>query len=117
MQKSLDDILRHDPIHGHFAGPTGFGPIKLQEHHASTEALALDHAVPASITLVWDRARNVLLYSWYCNELVSVVPAQAFMTQELALRQYLGPRADGCNGLQCLIERAVKDGIVIDTFH
>ena len=117
MLKPLDDILLPDPIHAHFAGSSGFGPVTLQEHHASIEALALDDAVPVDIATVWDRALNVFLYSWYCYKLVSVAPAQALMTLELALRRRLGPRADGSNGLQCLIERAVKDSIIIDTFR
>ena len=78
---------------------------------------AAEPTVPADIATVWDRGRNVFLYSWYSYGLVSVAPAQGFMTLELALRQRLGPRADGCNGLQCLIERAVKDRLLIDRFE
>lgn len=41
MFKNLSDILTPAPQHKHFAGPDGDGPITLEHHHASIEAIRL----------------------------------------------------------------------------
>lgn len=117
MLKSLLEITVPDTRWQHFGCRDGFRPLTLEAHYADIEAMALAGSAPSDVIVVWDRARNTYLLSWYCYDLVSVAVPQALMALEFAGRSRLGQNAKGCRGLRGIIERLVSHGVLKERFR
>lgn len=87
--------------------------VDIAEHHRAIATVDLANEVPPEVRAAFDRARNVLLYSYFDYDLLVVGEAQAFAAVELALRQRLaGHPVKGKESLRNLIDRARKLGFL-----
>ncbi|MBD3772300.1 MAG: hypothetical protein IE921_01810 [Rhodobacteraceae bacterium] len=114
MLKSVDQVLKPDPLVASTCGRDGSAPLTVEEHHHAVAQITLSNAVPAVAGEAFDRARNAFLYAWFSYDLGALAEAQAIFSVELALRQRLGERAHPKDTISNLLEKAVKDGLVID---
>jgi hypothetical protein len=78
------------------------------------EVIRLGTNVPAAVTNGFDRARNAFVYAYYVYEFLMLAELQALATVEMALRLKLGPRAHHKDTLPNLVQKAVKDGLLLD---
>lgn len=115
MLKSVDQVLKPDPLVASSGGRDGNSPLTVEEHHHAVAQIALSERVPSVASEAFDRARNAFLYAWFSYDLGALAEAQAIFSVELALRQRLGERAHPKDTISNLLEKAVKDGLVIDT--
>ncbi len=60
------------------ASGVGLNPITIEDHHHRVGIIAIDVSVPLDVRVMFDRARNVFLYAWYCYDLLVVSEMQAF---------------------------------------
>jgi len=110
MFKSRSEICTVAPQHQYFGSANGFGPITLDEHHASVEVLRLSDRAPSDVVIAFDLARNAFLYSWFSYDLLMVSAPQALSTLEMALRhRLLATRAKPVN-LATMIDMARTAG-------
>jgi hypothetical protein len=114
MLKFVDQILNPDPLVASSRGRDGRSPLTVEEHHHAVAQIALSERVPAVAREAFDRARNAFLYAWFSYDLGALAEAQAIFSVELALRQRLGERAHPKDTISNLLEKAVKDHLVID---
>ncbi len=108
--KPLAEILQADP---RFASDMMLSegewrPVRFEDHYALVQATELHRGIPDEVQETFDRARNVVLFAWFCYGLLVVAEMQAFSALELGLKLRL--RADGWNkksrGLVYLIAEA-----------
>lgn len=64
----------------------------LAAHHAEIDAIRLSAAVPESIAIQFETARNLYLYAWHVYRFYMVAETQALTTLELGLRTCLPER-------------------------
>src|SRR3546814_14642930 len=93
MLKSVDQVLKPDPLVASTCGRDGRAPLTVEEHHYAVAQITLSNSVPAVAGEAFDRARNAFLYAWFSYDLGALAEAQAIFSVELALRQRLGERA------------------------
>jgi hypothetical protein len=88
MFKLKDEILLPDRRFAllHNASGSGLSPITIEDHHHRVGAISIDLAAPLDVRVLFDRARNVFLYAWYCHELLVLSEMQAFGALEQALK-------------------------------
>lgn len=113
--KTCDQILEADPRFTDLRvlNSAGLRRLSLADHHAAIATISLKGAAPQPIQDAFDRARNILLYSWFDYDLLVVGENQAFSAFEFALKLRLeltGSFARG--GLGNRIDRARKVGIL-----
>lgn len=113
MLKSVDQVLKPDPLVASTCGRDGRSPLTVEEHHHAVAQITLSSSVPAVAGKAFDRARNAFLYAWFSYDLGALAEAQAIFSVELALRQRLGERAHPMDTISNLLEKAAKDGLVI----
>lgn len=100
-------------------------PATLTERHAALSELTLCDAVPDELTVQFDTARNLLLYSWHVYRFIPVAELQAYRTVEMALRLRfaIGPATESKRHKQKrkqppklseLLNRAVSEGLLRD---
>ena len=114
MFKLKDEILVPDRRFAllHNARDSGLSPITIADHHNRVGAISIDSAAPLDVRVLFDRARNVFLYAWYCYDLLVVSEMQAFGALELALKlRLLGP-SEVISGLGSLLQKARQDGLL-----
>lgn len=75
-----------DPRTGMFAGQV---PLSLAAHHADIARVQLSPAVPESIAIQFETARNLYLYAWHVYRFYMVAATQALTTLEFGLRERL----------------------------
>ena len=114
MFKLKDEILVPDRRFAvlHNASGSGLSSMTIEDHHHRVGTIAVDVAVPLDVRVLFDRARNVFLYAWYCYELLVVSEMQAFGALELALKlRLLGP-SEVISGLGSLLQQARQDRLL-----
>src|SRR3546814_1818172 len=94
MLKSVDQVLKPDPLVASTCGRDGRAPLTVEEHHYEVAQITLSNFVPAVAGEAFDRARNAFLYARFLYDLGALAEAQAIFSVELALRQRLGERAN-----------------------
>ena len=114
MFKSVDQVLKPDPLVASTCGRDGRSPLTVEEHHHAVAQITLSDRVPEAARDTFDRARNAFLYAWFSYDLGALAEAQAIFSIELALRERLGCRAHPKDTISNLLEKAVKDNLVID---
>jgi len=92
----------------------GTRPLTIDDRHAVLAELSLSDAVPDEVTIQFDTARNLLLYSWHAYRFIPVAELQAYRTVEMALRVRFGLGPDARPGMSKLLRRAVRDGLLKD---
>ena len=114
MFKLKDEILVPDRrfVLLHNASGSGLSSITIEDHHHRIGAISIDLAAPLDVRVLFDRARNVFLYAWYCYELLIVSEMQAFGPLELALKLRLLGSSEAISGLSSLLQQARQDGLL-----
>ena len=108
--KPLAEVLQADPRFARDMMLSGgeWRPVRFEDYYALVQSMELPRNVPDDIHEVFDRARNILLFAWYCYEILIVAEMQAFSALEISLKFRL--RLDGWNkksrGLGHLIAEA-----------
>ncbi len=115
MFKSVDQIFKSDPLVASTCGRDGHSPLTVEEHHEAVAQIVLSNDVPSLAREMFDRARNAFLYAWFSYDLGALAEAQAISSVELALRERLGARAHPKDTISNLLEKAVKDNLVVDS--
>jgi len=94
--------------------------LTLAQHHADIDAVRLSHLVPEPVSIQFETARNLYLYSWHVYRFYMVAEMQAYATLELGLRhrlperlppKYQRPKADKPM-LFGLLNYAIDNGLV-----
>jgi hypothetical protein len=88
--------------------------VTLADRHAAIAELNLCNTVPDDVTIQFDTARNLLLYSWHAYRFIPVAELQAYRTVEMALRMRFGLGQNAGPGLRRLLKRAVAEGLLKD---
>jgi hypothetical protein len=114
MFKLKDEILVPDRRFAvlHNASGSGLSSMTIEDHHHRVGAISIDLAAPLDVRVLFDRARNVFLYAWYCYELLVVSEMQAFGALELALKLRLLGSSEAISGLSSLLQQARQDGLL-----
>lgn len=113
--RSVDEMKEPDLRWKSFVRFNDQGEVRrltIADWHPAVDELALCAAVPNEVTIQFDTARNLLLYSWYVYRFVPVAELQAHRTVEMALRVRLGFDPYGGPGLSKLLKQAAKVGLV-----
>jgi hypothetical protein len=86
--RSLDALDRADPRSDNQALVDVFKPgaSALHEHHSAVEKLGLNKAVPESVVVQFETAKNLYLYSWFVYRFFPVAEHHALTCLELGLR-------------------------------
>lgn len=116
MLKPLEDLLKSDPRHEYFQRinlETGHITRRsLDDHYQDIAAVEIGVAVPEDVRVQFDKARNVLVYSWFVYEFSALAEQHAFVTVEMALRTKLeiedGKDLKRSPGLKKLLDRAIE---------
>lgn len=117
MLKRLSEITTPDP---RFAAMVvwrdGETPrsITLEDYYAGIAAISVSERSPESVRIVFERARNAFLYSWFAYDLTTLAAVQAYAALELALRERIGPKPDGrrWRGMRELMDHAREAGLL-----
>jgi hypothetical protein len=115
MFKTRDQIMLPDPRFATLCVVRdGFsGYMKIGDHYDAIAAIALTGSPPAEVRMAFDRARNVMLYSWFTYELLIVAEVQALSAFELALAHRLAAHpVKGWQSMRNLVDRARRFGIL-----
>lgn len=65
----------------------GQNPPSLALHHRDISAIQLSPAVPQSVAIQFETARNLYLYAWHVYRFYMVAQSQALFTLEFGLRE------------------------------
>src|SRR3546814_19147497 len=84
MLKSVDQVLKPDPLVASTCGRDGRAPLTVEEHHYAVAQITLSNSVPAVAGEAFDRARNAFLYAWFSYDLGALAEEQAIFSVELA---------------------------------
>lgn len=84
-----ETVMEPDPRTGMFVGQV---PPSLKAHHADIACIQLTSAVPESIAIQFETARNLYLYAWHVFRFYTVSQTQALTTLEFGLRKRLPDR-------------------------
>src|SRR3546814_1285552 len=82
MLKSVDQVLKPDPLVASTCGRDGRAPLTVEEHHYAVAQITLSNSVPAVAGEAFDRARNAFLYAWFSYDLGALAEAQAIRSEE-----------------------------------
>src|SRR3546814_18114541 len=104
MLKSVDQVLKPDPLVASTCGRDGRAPLTVEEHHYAVAQITLSNSVPAVAGEAFDRARNAFLYAWFSYDLGALAEAQAIFSVELALRR----SEEGREGKECVSKCRVR---------
>jgi hypothetical protein len=86
--------------------------MSVADHHAAIAAIELVPSVSRSVRVVFERARNAFLYSWYVYDLTPLAESQGYAALEMALREKLGETsARTVRGLTELLQEAFRQGL------
>jgi hypothetical protein len=86
--------------------------MTLADHHQMICEVALRGDAPTEVREAFDRARNILLYSYFDYDLTVVAEVQAFGAFELSLKHRLNGHGGQAKGtLRNLVDRARKQKI------
>src|SRR3546814_18076697 len=69
MLKSVDQVLKPDPLVASTCGRDGRAPLTVEEHHYAVAQITLSNYVPAVAGEAFDRARKAFLYAWFSYDL------------------------------------------------
>src|SRR3546814_15586324 len=69
MLKSVDQVLKPDPLVASTCGRDGRAPLTVEEHHYAVAQITLSNSVPAVADEAFDRARNAFLYACFSYDL------------------------------------------------
>lgn len=99
------------------AETTGSRKTTLMDSHEDIHRFLLNAAVPHSIRVHFETAKNLYLYAWFVYRFYPVAEQQALTSLEFALRERLvveGAAADARNvlGLSGLLKKAKKRGLI-----
>jgi len=121
--KPFEEILLADPRHEFIMilSETGIRRTTLVELYNDISTVELLGNVPKDVRILFDTAKNLVLYSWFVYEFITVAEMQAYSTLELALKSRLGNpmKRIGKKGHQKplmlaeLLQRAVSMKLVI----
>jgi hypothetical protein len=76
----------------------GIRPVTLADRYEDIQSFELNLAVPHSIRVHFETAKNVYLYSWFVYRFFPVAEQQALTSLEFALRERLPPPANTRKG-------------------
>lgn len=97
---------------------TGIRPVALADRYEDIRGFELNLAVPHSIRVHFETAKNLYLYSWFVYRFFPVAEQQALTSLEFALRERLPPLEDTPEGkprregLALRLQRARKLGFI-----
>lgn len=77
---------------------TGIRPVTLADRYEDIQSFELNSAVPHSIRVHFETAKNLYLYSWFVYRFFPVAEQQALASLEFALRERLPPLEDTAKG-------------------
>lgn len=119
--KPLDEIYEPDVRQRHMARiniATGEAvPLQLADLHGDISKIVLSGTPPPDVVTLFDRARNLYVYSWFVYDFTTPARSQAYATVELALRERLSAAGTPPNkrrGLRRLLKDAMKRGWLKD---
>ena len=119
--KSLDEICRADPRQKSFqrrdAEYGGMRPMELKDLHQEVAEIRLEGSAPKGVAREFDKARNLLIYSWFVYEFGMPAMLQSHSTVELALKEKFkadGNPLPGRPGLSWFLHQAVERKWICD---
>src|SRR5437016_2006421 len=117
--RTLEDVFVQDRRQKYFSVVnmrTGESRKKtLDDHYAKVSVFALRESVPDNIRIHFETAKNLLLYSWFVYNFISVAEMQAYASAEYALRERIGTAAGEKPGLKRLLKYAVEHNVIEDS--
>jgi hypothetical protein len=87
--RTPDSMCAPDP---RTAVPGGGARLSLDAHHAVIAAIQLNPAVPETVAIQFETARNLYLYAWHVYRFYMAAAAQALSSLEFGLRECLPAR-------------------------
>ncbi len=113
--KSLEALNNPDPTRllVKELSPSAVIADTIEDHYRRIENISLLQSVPEEVSIQFNIARNLLLYSWYVFRFVPVAELYAYASLEHALR-IKTDRASGANqrrfsGLKSLLKHAISE--------
>jgi hypothetical protein len=119
--KKLDEICQPDPnqsfIH-RFDSKTGQHRKKqFSDHYADVQSMAVSDYVPQDVRILFDTARNILLYAWFVWRFYAVAELYAYASLEFAIKlraEIAGVQPSSIpKSLRPLMEFAISRGWII----
>ena len=120
MLKTLENIGKPDELFAtvivHEADTGMVRPMTVADHHAAVAAIQLVPTVPDAVRVVFDRARNAFLFSWFVYDLTPLAESQGYAALEMALRKRRGEQTAERipRGLAEQLQTAFRDGYFDD---
>ncbi|MDK9556106.1 hypothetical protein QQF73_00615 [Marinobacter sp. M216] len=107
--RPLEDMQAPDPRWRAFGRITrnGVESISLERYAKPIQAIRLNNAVPESVVIHFETAKNLALFAWHVYRFVPVAELHAFISVELALREKTENRKAP---FKKLLQRSINEG-------
>ena len=119
--KDWDDLLKPDSRNEHFvkldpeSGETH--PWQHKDLYDSLNEISLNVGVPKAVRKLFDRSRNLIVFSWFVYDFTTPALTQVYAAVEMALREknsQEGIKLQGRPGLKYLMKNAIESGWLLD---
>ncbi len=114
MFKSLNQIFETAPQNTLFVHVETGQPQTLDDWYSDIASIKLLDSVPKEVHQHFNRAKNTMLYSWFCYEMMPVAEQYCFCVLEIAFKLLLGFPSSEIHNMNNMIQEAVSKGSITD---
>lgn len=110
--KPLSEIFKTATQNSLFISLKTGQPQTLEDWYSGIDSIKLSSDVPEEVHRNFNRAKNTMIYSWFCYEIAPVAEQYCFCILELAFKLRLGYSPSKICNLNNMIQEAANKGII-----